>query len=156
MEIFMIAKFKSFLGYCIAVLMVPVVMITLMGMGPLAEGLVKLTGVEISPLITGGEVSRTTAHSAYNTRIHRPVFDALIGERREGFVQIVWGPAAALPETIVEDIDYNNDGQADFQVTLHPRTKTAEWKAYASHVLGMDGPYLIGDGMGVRVKLRKQ
>ena len=150
----MITKLKSFLGYFIAMLMVPVVFVTLMGMGPLAEGLVKVTGVVISPWITGGEVSQTIAHGAYDTRVYQPVFDALIGERREGFVQIVWGPADALPETIVEDIDYNSDGQADFQVSLHPRTKTAEWQAYVGQAFGMDGPYAIGNGIGVRINLK--
>ena len=150
----MVAKLKSFLGYFIAVMMVPVVFVTLMGMGPLATGLVEATGVVISPWFTGGEVTRTITHGAYDTRIHRPVFDALVGERREGFVQIVWGPAASLPGTIVEDIDYNNDGRADFQITLHPQTKTAEWRGYIDQAYGLDGPYAIGDGMGVRVKLK--
>lgn len=150
----MITKVKTFLGYFVAALMVPVVFVTLMGMGPLAEGLVKLTGVEISPWFTGGAVVRAIPHGAYDTRIHRPVFDALIGERREGFVQIVWGPATALPDTIVEDIDYDNDGHADFQVTLHPRTKTAEWHSHIEHAYGMDGPYAIGDGVGMRIKLK--
>ncbi len=148
------AKLTSFLGYFIAALMVPVVFVTLMGMEPLAEGLVKVTGVEISPWFTGGKVVRTIPHGAYDTRIHRPVFDALIGERREGFVQIVWGPATALPDTIVEDIDYDNDGRADFQLTLHPRTKTAEWNAHIEQAYGMDGPYTIGDGTGVRINLK--
>lgn len=150
----MMKKVKSLLGYLIAALMVPVVFMTLMGMGPLAEGLVKVTGVEISPWFTGGEVTRTVPHGAYDTRIHRPVFDALIGERREGFVQIVWGPATALPDTIVEDIDYDKDGRADFQVSLHPQAKTAEWRAYLENAYGMDGPYAIGDGIGVRINLK--
>ncbi len=152
----MLSKVKSFLGYFLAALMVPVVFITLMGMGSLAEGLVKVTGVEISPWFTGGEVARSVAHGAYETNIHRPVFDALIGERREGFVQIVWTPAGALPETIVEEIDYDNDGQADFQVTLHSNTKTAEWKTYIDQAYGIDGPYAIGDGLGVRINLKNE
>ncbi len=149
----MLSKIKSLLGYFLAALMVPVVFVTLMGMGPLAQGLVKITGVVISPWYTGGEVVGTAAHGAYETRIHRPVFDALIGERREGFVQVVWGPAAALPETVIEEIDYDNNGQADFQITLHPKSKTAEWRAYSEKATGLEGPYAIGDGVGVRIKL---
>lgn len=150
----MLAKLKSFLGYFLAVLMVPVVFITLMGMQPIAQGLVSVTGVEISPWFTGGEVTRTIDHGGYETRIHRPVFDALIGERPEGFVQVVWRATAALPDRVVEAIDYNEDGQADFQVTLHPRTKTAEWQPYNDQSFDIEGPYAIGDGMGVRIKLK--
>ncbi len=151
------SKLQSFLGYFIAALMVPVVFISLAGMQPIAEGLVRLTGVVISPWYTGGEVARTVSHGAYELRIHRPVFDWLIGEQREGFVQVVWTPREALPETIVEDVDFDNDGAADFQVTLHPKTKTAEWRPYSERAFGMDGPYAIGeDGLGVRIKLKNR
>ncbi len=150
------SKLQSFFGYLIASLMVPVVFISLMGMQPLAEGLVKLTGVVISPWYTGGEVARTISHGAYDLRIHRPVFDWLIGEQREGFVQVVWAKTENLPVDIVEDVDYDNDGQADFQVTLHPKTKTAEWRPYSERAFGMDGPFAIGDGIGVRIKLKNR
>jgi hypothetical protein len=152
----MVSKLKSILGYTIAALMVPVVMVTLLAMGPLAQGLVDATGVVISPIYTGGEVVRTVTHGSYETHIHRPVFDGLLAERRTGFVQIVWSPLTALPETLVEDIDYNNDGKPDFQVTLHPKTKTAEWKPFSSQAYGLEGPYAIGDGLGVRINLKNQ
>lgn len=149
-------KFKAFLGYFWAALMVPLVMITLMGMNPIAEAIVDITGVQISPWFTGGEVARTIPHNGYETRIHRPVFDALIGQRSEGFVQVVWAKAEALPETLTEVIDYDNDGQADFEVTLHPRTKTAEWKPLAGNALALEGVYTIGDGVGVRITLKNK
>jgi hypothetical protein len=152
----MLSKLKSFSGYIIAALMVPAVMVTMMGMYPLAKVLVDMTGVVISPIYTGGEVARKVAHGPYDTLIHRPVFDALIGETRTGFVQVVWTPSTALPETIIEDIDYNNDGKADFQVNLHPKTKTAEWKPYTGLAYGMEGPYAIGSGLGIRINLKKQ
>ena len=148
-------KLKAILGYIIAALMVPVVIITLMGMAPLAELLVEITGVEISPWSTGGEVVRTIDHGSYETRIHRPIFDALIGQKRQGFVQIVWAQTEALPETLAETIDYNDDGQADFQITLYPTSKTAEWTPSNPNALRMEGPYRIGDGLGVRVWMKR-
>lgn len=147
-------KLKAFLGYFAAALMVPLALFTFMGLGPVSEAIVNVTGVQISPWFTGGEVVRTVSHPPYETLIHRPVFDALIGETREGFVQIVWTPLESLPEKVEEIIDYDNDGQADFAVTLHPASKTAEWQPLTSQSYGMDGPYAIGDGMGVRIKLR--
>lgn len=144
-------KLKAILGYTIAALMVPVVILTLVGMQPLAELLVRATGVEISPWSTGGEVVRTIDHAGYETRIHRPVFDALIGQKREGFVQVVWAKTENLPETVAESIDYNDDGLADFEFTLHPSSKTAEWIPLNPNALRMEGPYRIGDGLGVRV-----
>jgi hypothetical protein len=69
---------------------------------------------------------------------------------------VVWAKREALPETIVEDIDYDNDGRADFQVTLHSKTKTAEWRPYSEQAFGIEGPYAIGDGLGVRIKLKNR
>lgn len=151
----MMKKMKALLGYIAAVLMVPLAMFTLMGMGPVAEAIVNVTGVQISPWFTGGEVARTVAHTAYETRIHQPVFDGLIGQTREGFVQIVWSPLESLPGTVDETIDFDADGTPDFAVTLHPLNKTAEWQPLTGQPYGMDGPYTIGEGVGVRIKLRR-
>jgi len=148
-------KLKAFVGYFVAALMVPVVFVTLMGMGPIAELLVSVTGVEISPWTTGGEVVRTINQGRYETRIHRPVFDALIGQKREGFVQVVWYPTGNLPETLTEAIDYDNDGQNDFEVTLNRDSKTAEWTPTNANALRMEGPYRIGDGLGVRIWMKR-
>lgn len=144
---------QSFFGYFVAALMIPLSFITLMGMGPISEMLVKVTGVEISPWYTGGEIVTTIDHAGYQTRIHRPVFDAFIGQRREGFVQIVWAPAESLPAVVQDEIDYNADGRTDFSIHMVPQTKTATWQSLNPAVVGLDGPYQIDDGIGVRVKL---
>lgn len=149
-------KIKSFFGYLIAALMIPLAFMTLMAMGPVSELLVQITGVEISPWFTGGEVAQVIPHTGYETHIHRQVFDGLIGQRREGFVQVVWVKAEALPDLIVEDIDYDQDGQADFQVTLRPHEKTAAWQPYSAYALELQGPYSIGSGLGVRVRLSRK
>lgn len=148
-------KLKAVLGYLIAALMIPVVLVTLMGMGPLAEWMVEATGVVLSPWNTGGEVVQTIDHGSYETRIHRPVFDALIGQKRQGFIQVVWAKTESLPETLTEAVDYNADGQVDFEVTLHSSAKTAEWTPSMPNALRMDGPYRIGDGLGVRVWMKR-
>jgi hypothetical protein len=149
-------KLKAILGTIVAALMLPVVIVTFMSLGPLSELLVKSTGLQISPWFSGGEVAQTVEHEKYNTQVHRPVFDALIGKRKEGFVQVVWLPKLILPDTIEETIDYDSDGQPDFQVTLHTDSKTAEWQPLTNQAVGLDGPYRIGQGMGVRVRLKNK
>lgn len=76
------------LGYAWAAAALPVVLMAFMGMNFWAGALARSTGVVISPWYTGGEVARTIDRGEYRTRIHRPVFDALIGQRDEGFVQV--------------------------------------------------------------------
>jgi hypothetical protein len=91
---------------------------------PLREGLaVKIaeTGVVISPVFSGGPVARVMEHGAYRAFVHRPVFDALIGERNTGFIQVDWGPVGSLPAVLEEKVDFDNDGKTDFTLILDTR-----------------------------------
>jgi hypothetical protein len=93
------------------------------GMPFFASQLVAVTGLHVHPLYTGGEVAQTIDHERYLTLVHRPVFDGLIGQRSTGFVQIEWQPKDAnLPETLDEQIDFDQDGKADFRVQLNTGT----------------------------------
>jgi hypothetical protein len=147
-------KLTSFLGYLAAAFAILIMIGTVggvaMGMGP---WIVEAGSLKTSPNWTGGEVARTVDHGSYTTEIHRPVFDALIGEHKEGFVQVAWGEFEALPETIDEDIDYDGDGQADFGICLVTAAKQAELTAYSPNVLELVGVYRLNEKMAVRVRL---
>lgn len=148
------SKLKSILGYIAASLSIPIILATFMAMPFWSELLVSATGVTISPWFTGGEVARTVDHDTYRTDIHRPIFDALIGERKEGFVQVDWTPLQALPARIDEEIDVDGDGQADFRVEWDTGSDQATLTSYASWVLGLEGIYRLEDSLAVRVTLR--
>jgi hypothetical protein len=148
------SKLKSILGYIVAALGVPIVLTTLMGMGFWAETLVAVTGLKVSPWFSGGEVAYTVDHDQYETRIHAPVFQALIGERKEGFVQVDWAPSAALPVTIHEEIDYDQDGVADFGVEFDTQTQQVQITPYSQQVMMLEGVYQIKDeALAIRVGL---
>ena len=99
---------------------------------------------------------KTVDHGSYKTAIHRPVFDALIGQTREGFIQVNWEPVAGLPQMISEGVDYNNDGREDFVVTLN--TVTGEATLVKSHpaVLDIEKTYRLQKGWAVRILLKNQ
>ena len=85
------SKLKSFFGYTIAFLGIPIVLATLMGMDGWMQAIAG-SGLVVSPLYSGGEVAQTIQHTGYHTSVHDPVFAALIGESNEGFVQVTWQP----------------------------------------------------------------
>lgn len=152
-------KFKSFLGYSVAVLCIPIMIAAVLGpripvVGPsVILGFLSATGLKHSANWTGGEVVRTIEHGAYQTDVHRAVFDALIREHREGFIQVAWRPVVALPAHIEEEIDVDGDGQADFQVALEKETKQATLTPYAPNVLELEGIYDLNGKLAVRVRL---
>lgn len=146
---------KGFLGYMWAFLTVFIVLATFVGNDYFSEKLASATGVTVSPWFSGGEVVKTVDHDAYTTYIHRPVFDALIGERKEGFIQLNWEPFAGLPPVIQETIDYDGDSKDDFLVTLDTKTGGVSLTASNPTVLSIEQSYRLNKGWAVRVILKQ-
>lgn len=152
-------KLTSALGYIVAVLSILIMVVGDFGYIlwdelALSEPLIAASGLVRSPWYSGGEVAQTVDHGAYQTQIHRPVFDAFIGERKEGFVQVAWAPPDALPARIDEEIDADADGRADFRVELDTETRQATLASYTAQVIGLEGVYRLGDSLAIRVALK--
>jgi hypothetical protein len=147
------SKLTAIAGYTLAVLAMVVVLATFIGMNFWADKLVAVTGLKVSPWFTGGEVVRTIDHGSYQTRIHRAVFDGLVSEYSQGFIQVDWTPLEALPATIDEVIDINDDGQQVFRIELDTRSGLANLTASNHQVLGLKGTYKLKKAWAVRVLL---
>ena len=148
-------KIRSILGYMWAGAAVIVVFATFLGSGFFSRTLVVVTGVKISPLYSGGEVVRSVDHGSYRALIHRPVFDALIGERKEGFIQVNWEPLAGLPPVIEESVDHNGDGKEDFSVRIDTKTGKTTLTPINPQVTSIEESVKLDDGWVVRVQLKK-
>jgi hypothetical protein len=152
-------RLRSILGYSWAGAMVPFLLAMFFGWNVWSSRLVRATGVGISPWYTGGEVARTVDHGAYRTSIHRPVFDGLIGQRREGFVQVDWKPAeegASLAVPLTEELDLDGDGTADCRVTLPVgKEAAAAMVPLSPHVLRVRESLDFGSWRAVRVQVRR-
>jgi hypothetical protein len=149
-------KIKSLLGYIWAAAAIIIALATFLGQSYFSRTLASATGVTVNPWYSGGEVIKTIDHGNYQTAMHRPVFDYLIGETKEGFIQINWEPAAALPQIISEGFDYNNDGKEDFVVALNTTTGEATLTKSNPAILGIGKSYRLRDGWAVRVLLKRQ
>lgn len=147
--------FKAILGYSAAVLSLLITLVTMASwMFGWGQAFIDRTGLVLAPNYSGGAVARTVDHGAYQTEIYRPVFDALIGETREGFIQVGWRPANALPSRIDEAIDFDADGQADFHVAIDTITRQATLTPASPNVLSLRGVYRIGETLAIRVELK--
>ena len=151
------SRLRATLAVGWAALATPVVLATFVLLPPLASALVGATGIRISPWFTGGEVVRTIEHDGYRTEVHRPVFDGLVGEREQGFVQVEWTPAGPgrLPARVREAIDVDGDGSAEFAVDLDVAASRATVEPRSPGVLGLERVYDLGRARAVRVRLRR-
>ncbi len=146
-------KIKSIIGYIWAMLALFIAPATFLGQSYFSQTLARTTGITINPWFSGGEIVKVIDHAGYKTSVHRPVFDSLIGQTKEGFVQINWYPAASLPSVIREGIDYNGDGRDDFIVTLNTDTGETTLTRHNPAVLSIEKSYRLKNGWAVRVLL---
>jgi len=145
---------KSVLGYTIAVLALLIALATFIGMESFGRKLVSVTGIKVSPWMIGGEVVRVIEHEGYQTVIHRPVFDGLFGERKEGMLQIDWTPQQGLPLSSIDElIDFDQDGKEDFHIVLDPESNKADLEAINPRVISIEGCYALKDGRAARLLL---
>ena len=149
-------RIKTFFGYTAAALAIIIALATFLGMNFFSHKLTSATGLKISPWFTGGEIVKTIDRGGYKTLQHRAVFDGLIGEKSEGFVQIDFAPLSALPDNISEDVDFDLDGTVDFHVEYDTITNTAVLTAYNKRVVSLEGCYMLKERRAVRIKLNNK
>lgn len=143
--------------YLWALLAFPIVLATFTGNSFWAEKLVAIAGLEISPWDTGGEIVQRIDQGNYQTLVHRPVFDGLICERKNGFVQVDWkATGEVLPAIINDEIDYDCDGTNDFQIRLDTEKNKADLVELSPDVIELERVYKLEDGRAVRVLLKNK
>ena len=142
-------------GYAWAATCVVIVLATFAGNDYFSGKLASATGIIVSPRFSGGEIVRSIDHGTYRTVIRRPVFDGLIGERKEGFIQIEWQPVTALPPVIEDGIDYTGDGKEDFSFRLDTAAGAGALTSRNPSVIAIQTLVKVNQGWVARIQLRK-
>ena len=149
-------RLKSILGTVWAVAALPLVVVMFLGFGRWPSVLVAATGLEVSPWYTGGRVATSIVRDTFTVRVHRPVFDALLGQYSKGFVQVDLVPPAGgvLPAQVVETVTPADNPALAFRLRLDTATRTATVEPVGASVVGLRGVYRLDRGRAVRDNLR--
>lgn len=107
---------KIIAGITWAFLCLILIIILFPALNPLASATSKLPFMKINPNYTGSYVVKEIMKENYSINIRKPVFSGLIGEKKNGFVQIDW--RGKLSSIIIDTIDYNDDSKKDFIVQI--------------------------------------
>lgn len=81
-----------------------------------SSSVAKLPFMKINANYSGGTAASEIIAEGCTIVVRKPVFDGLIGERKNGFVQVDWRGNVA--EKMSDSIDYDLDGAPDFLVQI--------------------------------------
>jgi hypothetical protein len=136
----------AFAGLILIIILFP-------GLNSFSASASRLPFMKINPNYSGGEVVKQMISDGCTLSVRKPVFDGLLGERKNGFVQIDW--RGQIPEIIKDTIDFNLDGLPDFSVMIMRKEAKTELVPLNREVkkIGISTP--TSYGWAIRVELGK-
>jgi hypothetical protein len=143
-------------AYMWAIACLLLIPVTFIGNDSFANQLAKLPFMKVNPLYSGGELTDSIKGQELDIYIYKPVFEAFIGESKEGFVQIRFSSVEKLPDIITKSIDYDHDGKTDFDVNIDTRNGETQLKPLNPLVTGMDVSSKVKGDWIIRVGLKNQ
>lgn len=147
-------RLRTALGYGWAALAIAAGLAAMLLSDPLGAALAARSGVKVSPRFSGGEEAAVIGHGAYRAVVRRPFYDPLFGGKGEGFVQVNWEPAAALPARLREEIDVFGSGARGFFVKVDTISGSAAYENPPPGVEGTPEVRRMSSGWAVRIKVR--
>jgi hypothetical protein len=122
--------------------------------GPqLAQASAKLPFMKINPLFTGGELNYTVTKHSLVIAINKPVFEALIGKSKTGFVQVKFSGSRKALQLIEQEIDYDLDTKADFRLKINTLKNKTEFISLNPNVISVIVSSKVKNNWIVRIKV---
>jgi hypothetical protein len=145
-------KLKKIAGLIWAFLALVLIIVFFPGLSGFSKSLARLPFMKINPNFTGGEVSFSKISPVCTLVVHKPVFDGLIKEGKEGFVQVDW--RGRLPGYLSDTIDYDRDSKPDFIVNIDTHSKDTKFTPVDKLVKNLNISTPVSYGWTIRVNLR--
>jgi hypothetical protein len=146
-------RIKIIAGITWAFLCLILIVIFFPGFNTFSSSVAKLPFMKINPNYSGGEIAQRYVMESCTLVIRKPVFDGLIGERQNGFVQIDW--KGDIPENIQDTIDYNMDSIPDFLIRINTKEPDTRLEPLTGNVTGVNISTPTSYGWAVRINLKK-
>ena len=88
--------------------------------------------------------------------ISKPVFEALIGKSKEGFVQVKFLGSKEALQLIEQEIDYNNDTKPDFKLKINTRENKTEFYSLNPNAESLIVSSKVNNSWIVRIKVKNE
>jgi hypothetical protein len=139
------------LGYLLGMAAVVAVPLLFGGMGVWSDEFARLPFMRNHPRYSGGEIVNSLQGADATWTIHRPVFDGLVGERTDGFVQI---DVISRGAEVSERLDLDGDAVPDATLLLS-NDAGPRLSGFSAPVTGIQTWGRTEDGWIVRIGLRR-
>ena len=146
-------KLIIILGFTWAAICLVIILIMFPGLDSFSRQLARLPFMKVNPTLSGGDTVRSVTREDYTFHIHRPVFDALIGESSNGFIQLDLEWNDSIPVPVNDSIDFNMDDHIDFFISIDPLSDQVHLNPLQPHVRDIIAEARLENGWIVRVGL---
>lgn len=146
-------KIKIYAGIIWAFAGLILILILFLGLTGFSKSLAQLPFMKINPNYSGGEIAFSKIQPACTIVVRKPVFDGLLKERKSGFVQVDW--RGNIPERISDTIDYDQDSNPDFIITVDPGSSDTAIEPLSKKVQDINVSTSTSYGWAVRVNIEK-
>jgi hypothetical protein len=143
----------AIIAYTWAIICMLLIPVTFIGNNFFAGKLAQMSFMKINPVYSGGEANIIYQKDSLNITINKPVFAALFGSSREGFVQVRFAGNKAIPSQIIQDIDYDGDTQTDFNLVISTATGNTVFKPLSKNVREVIVSSRVKEDWVVRVRV---
>jgi hypothetical protein len=121
----------------------------------LAEQLARLPFMKIHPKYSGGKENRTYMANGLLITVNEPVYGGIKGRRSNGFVQVKFSGTNKLPAAIHETVDFDFNGQPDFEVSINTGNGVTELARLNPHVKSLEISSKVKNDWVIRVNIDK-
>jgi hypothetical protein len=147
-------KVKIIAGIIWAILCLIVMVAFFPGFNSLSRSVAKFPFMKINPNMSGGGIAYENIQASCTLVMHHPVFDGLVKERKNGFVQVDW--RGEIKEEIFDTIDYDLNGIPDFCISINTQTADTRLDPINPAVNGIDVSTSTSYGWAARIRLKKE
>jgi hypothetical protein len=147
-------KLKIIAGVTWALLCLILIIVLFPGLNSFSSAAASLPFMKINPNYTGGMVIKEMVSAGCTIDIRKPVFDGLIKKRKTGFVQVEW--RGTLQEILSDTIDYDQDGNKDFIISINRKDSKTELNPLNDKVLNVSISTPTSYGWAVRIGLKNK
>lgn len=107
-----------------------------MDIGGYEEKFEEILGWQANSFYNGGPEVHRIERESYSLTIHEAQFQEYLFKRNRGYIQVQWHWRGEVPNQIDEDLDLNQDGQVDIQISFSTENKYVDYNSLNDLVLG--------------------